>query len=71
MPSRNCSQLSFELVDRHDRPAAIGWASRVEDLAVRQTVARMHRGETRFVLLLRTARKVMHDSVRHLVPLSR
>src|SRR5215212_4032499 len=54
------------VVDRHDRPATRRRAGRVEDLALRQAIsAGMHRRERRLVLFLRTARKVMHDPVRH------
>src|SRR5947207_5143053 len=54
------------LVDRHDRPATGRRASRVEDLALRQAVpGGLHRCDGCLVLLLRAAREVMHDPIRH------
>ena len=71
MPSRNASQLSFDsCTAKIVQPPSEGPAAWKVWPSGRPS-PRMHRRKTRFVLLLRTARKVMHDPVRHLVPLSR
>src|SRR5205814_10185017 len=58
----------LRLVHSHDRPAPGGRTGGVEDLALGKSVAcGMHRGESDLVLLLRTAREVMHDCVCHIV----
>src|SRR5262245_6105358 len=55
-------------MDGHDRPAAVRWSCSMKDLTGRKAAPRrVYHGETRFVLFLRTARKVMYDRVGHLV----
>src|SRR3954449_10954492 len=55
----------LRVVDRHNRPTALGGPGCMEHLAGGQTVARMHRGERRLVVLLRGPWKEVHYPVRH------
>src|SRR5205823_6036794 len=56
----------LRVVDRHDCPTSGRWTGCVKDLALRQsTLAGVHGGDGRLVLLLGAAGEVMHDPVRH------